>query len=212
MTPALIPGTSSLRVRTREGAGLPARSDTELLTLAAAGDRAAFGELVERHQEMVLRIVSQRVKSLDGARDLVQRVFLAALESLDRRGAVPPTGPESVRGWLATIALHQVANHERSLLRWLRGALTRIDREREVPPEAEAGLVEAESERRLRASFAHLTPRQQEVVALRIDAGLSFAAVGAALGISEQNARVQFHLALTRIKAMADRNFEGLED
>ena len=39
------------------------RSDTDLISLARAGDKVAFGQLIERHQTMVRRLTSKMVRN-----------------------------------------------------------------------------------------------------------------------------------------------------
>jgi RNA polymerase sigma-70 factor (ECF subfamily) len=54
----------------------------------------------------------------------------------------------------------------------------------------------------MRAAVLDLPRRQREVLTLRIDAELSFAEVGEVLGITESNARVHFHHAARRLRAV----------
>lgn len=65
--------------------------DETLVAQARSGDRAAFGELVRRHQDAVYRVV-RRTSRVDAARaeDLAQETFLRAFQALDRfRGDSP---------------------------------------------------------------------------------------------------------------------------
>jgi RNA polymerase sigma-70 factor (ECF subfamily) len=56
-----------------------------------------------------------------------------------------------------------------------------------------------------RRAVLSLPRRQREVFTLRIDGGLSFAEVAAALGITEGNAKTHFHHALKRLKEEVKR-------
>jgi RNA polymerase sigma-70 factor (ECF subfamily) len=75
-----------------------AGEDADLVRAAQRGDREAFGLLYEKYGPMVHGVVLARVPWSD-ADDLVQDVFLAALERLGalRSAAAFP-------GWLAAIA------------------------------------------------------------------------------------------------------------
>lgn len=74
-----------------DGCGLP--DDLELLQRWRAGDRHAGDALFVRHFDVVHRFF--RAKLADDVDDLVQRTFLALLESSVRQRTI-----SSVRGWL----------------------------------------------------------------------------------------------------------------
>jgi RNA polymerase sigma-70 factor (ECF subfamily) len=57
-------------------------TDGELVALAAHGDGAAFGELVERHQDKVYALAVHLLRDAVEAEEVVQETFLAALEKL----------------------------------------------------------------------------------------------------------------------------------
>ena len=69
------------------------------VALAQSGDRAAFGRLYPRYVRLVHGILLTRVPATD-ALDLVQDVFVAALDRLDHLDDASRFGP-----WLAAIAL-----------------------------------------------------------------------------------------------------------
>jgi RNA polymerase sigma-70 factor (ECF subfamily) len=54
----------------------------------------------------------------------------------------------------------------------------------------------------LRDAIGQLPRRQREVLLLRIDGDLPFAEVAAALDITEVNAKVNFHHAVQKLKAL----------
>src|ERR1017187_3947263 len=81
--------------------------DDGLIRAAAAGDRAAFGELYVRYARLVHGILLARVPPGE-ADDLVQDVFLAAMRQL--RGLRTAA---AFRGWLAAIARNRAMDHFR---------------------------------------------------------------------------------------------------
>jgi len=81
--------------------------DDGLVRAAAAGDRAAFGELYVRYARLVHGILLARVPPAE-ADDLVQDVFLSAMRQL--RGLRTVT---AFRGWLAAIARNRAMDHFR---------------------------------------------------------------------------------------------------
>jgi len=81
--------------------------DDGLIRAAAAGDRAAFGELYVRYARMVHGILLSRVPPGD-AEDLVQDVFVSALRQL---GGLRSAA--AFRGWLAAIARNRAMDYFR---------------------------------------------------------------------------------------------------
>jgi RNA polymerase sigma-70 factor (ECF subfamily) len=63
---------------------LPHKSDSDLVALARAGDKAAFGRLIERYQTMVYHVALKTVRNEYLAQELAQEALLQAYLSLDR--------------------------------------------------------------------------------------------------------------------------------
>ncbi|HEX3746540.1 MAG TPA: sigma-70 family RNA polymerase sigma factor [Bryobacteraceae bacterium] len=81
--------------------------DDRLVRAAAAGDRAAFGELYVRYARLVHGILLARVPPAE-ADDLVQDVFLSAMRQLRGLRTVA-----AFRGWLAAIARNRAMDYFR---------------------------------------------------------------------------------------------------
>jgi RNA polymerase sigma-70 factor (ECF subfamily) len=81
--------------------------DDGLVRAAAAGDRAAFGELYVRYARLVHGILLARVPPAE-ADDLVQDVFLSAMRQLRGLRTVV-----AFRGWLAAIARNRAMDYFR---------------------------------------------------------------------------------------------------
>ena len=111
------PDTSSAVEAAGRAAGprTPALSAEEQALLAAvlAKDRKAAAEFVSRYADAVYAYVSRRLAPrADLVEDVVQDVFLAALQKLDTFA-----GQSSVAGWLLGIARHKVEDFYRARLR-----------------------------------------------------------------------------------------------
>ncbi|NUP95683.1 MAG: RNA polymerase sigma factor, partial [Planctomycetaceae bacterium] len=76
-----------------------AHEDRQLLERSAAGDRAAFGELVERHAAGVFQYARWIVGNDNDAEDVLQQTFLAAWSAAGDARAV-----DGARPWLVGIA------------------------------------------------------------------------------------------------------------
>ena len=83
----------------------PARTVADLVRSAQAGDRQAQGELFERYQQMVLSVAYRRLGDFSDAQELVQEVFVQALQKLDQLRT-----PECFGSWLRSITVRMAIN------------------------------------------------------------------------------------------------------
>lgn len=174
-------------------AAVTADPDRELAERFWSGDRAAFDQIVRRHQRGVWHLVRRYVKRDADASDVTQLVFVRAF-----RGLGTFRGAASVRSWLYRIAIN-------CALTWLR------DHRREEPSEiaddaltdanpAPARIASGEEGARLRAAIAKLPPKQRLVIELRVFDDLSFREVAELADCTENTAKVNFHYAVKRLR------------
>ena len=81
---------------------------TEIKTLvdkAQAGDRAAYGELVERFQPTVYAVALARLRNPTEAQELAQEVFLHGMKKLNQL-----RDPQCFAGWLRQITVRMAIN------------------------------------------------------------------------------------------------------
>jgi RNA polymerase sigma-70 factor (ECF subfamily) len=77
----------------------------ELVQRAQAGDRAAYGELVERFQPTVYAIALAKVRNPTEAQELTQEVFIHGMTKLDQL-----RDPHCFAGWLRQITVRMAIN------------------------------------------------------------------------------------------------------
>ena len=77
----------------------------ELVRAAQAGDRRAAGELFERYKNMVLSVAFRRLGDYTEAQELLQEVFVQALQKLDQLRT-----PECFGSWLRSITVRMAIN------------------------------------------------------------------------------------------------------
>src|SRR5690348_9230071 len=82
--------------------------EAELATRARAGDRAAFGTLVERFAAQARRVARSVLQNPDDADDAAQDAFLSALVKLDQYDPHRPFGP-----WLMRIVANAATDRRR---------------------------------------------------------------------------------------------------
>jgi RNA polymerase sigma-70 factor (ECF subfamily) len=77
----------------------------DLVREAQAGDRAAFGQLVERHERAIFVIALRRLGDHTEAQELTQEVFVQALRKLHQLRQ-----PESFGAWLRAMTRRMAIN------------------------------------------------------------------------------------------------------
>lgn len=92
---------------------LPESSDVQLVREVLRKDRKATAEFINHHADHVYGYVRRRlIPHTEFVDDLVQEVFLAAWENLEKF-----RGESSLRSWLLGIARHKVEDYYRRRLR-----------------------------------------------------------------------------------------------
>jgi RNA polymerase sigma-70 factor (ECF subfamily) len=87
-------------------------SHDQILSAAARGDRAAFGELIEQHQRVVYGYLRARLLNPTDADDLCQDVFMRCYASRIRFDT-----EQMIRPWLIGIARNVLREHVRRVTR-----------------------------------------------------------------------------------------------
>lgn len=119
--------------------------DEQLWQMSLAGDREAFGQIVERHQSLICALAYSSSGDLARAEDLAQETFLAAWRTLAELRE-----PAKLRSWLCGIVRNLAASEARRDFR----------RGRPEPLEAVAEPMSSEADPAARAA------RQEETVLL----------------------------------------------
>ncbi len=169
-------------------------SDELLVAASRRGEARAFEGLVRRHERRVRSVALRLVGDRDTADELAQRAFVRALA-----GLATLRGEEDFGGWVVAIVANIARNHLRDHARF--SPLPDAGDEPAAPADdPDARLDEERRRAALRRAVAELPGRQREVVSLRIDGELPFAAIATALGITENAAKVSFHLGLKKLR------------
>ncbi len=154
-------------------------SDEALIAAAKAGDAAAFGDLVRRHEPRVHRFLAQLTGNREDARDLGQEVFIRFHRHLPRHRPGARVEP-----WLFTVARRRAID----LLR-ARRAQVPLDERLPAPPGPPPGGDLWDFAR------AVLSPRAFALLWLRYGEDLPVGEAAARFGCSPVAARVALHRA-----------------
>lgn len=158
---------------------------------------AAFSQLYQQYYTKVFAFIYSRVGNVDLTKDLVAEVFERAyLKGHSVRE------PNAYGTWLFMVAKNVVVGYYRKQKREANG----MGRVRdslylaEPPAEPEAQALQNERVRNLISHLRTLPARDQELLSLKFDAGLSTAEIARVMGMSEVNARVAIFRALKRLR------------
>lgn len=163
--------------------------DAPLVRAARAGSQAAFGRLVERHQQG-LRAFLRRAAGAD-ADDVAQEAFVTAWANLNRL-----RDDEGFRPWLYGIAWRKALTLTRSAARSARRAHD-WTQERD----GEGGGLAAEDRMALEAAMATLAPDQRAAVTLCLADCWSHGEAADALGLPLGT--IKSHVARGRDKLLS---------
>jgi RNA polymerase sigma factor (sigma-70 family) len=157
---------------------------------AADDDIAA---LARQYGPAVFRAAWRVLGTSAAAEDVQQQVFLRLIES-------PPRNVESWPAYLTTMGTRLAIDHLRRQRRWrLLAPLWKADESEDSPAE---DAERADASRFMRGALARLNPRDASCFVMRHLHGLAPAAIGAALGISENHVSVSVHRARKALEAM----------
>jgi RNA polymerase sigma-70 factor (ECF subfamily) len=154
------------------------KPDLELFSLVAAGDQAAFAQLVRRHQSRMLNLAYRFSRDRQDAEELAQEIFFKAW-----RQARTFRGESMFSTWLYRLAVNTCLNHRQR-------KKTRPD-PLPLPADLESGAeaAEAGSEARQRENLfnqamAALPTRQKMALVLASFEAKSYEEIAAAMEVS----------------------------
>jgi len=170
-------------------------TDAQLVARAQAGDLSAFEDLVTKYQREIYGLACRMVSDPEEAKDLAQQTFLQAFIHLRsfRQEA-------QFRTWIFRIAINQCYNFLKSRKKY--GDPVDFDEvvlvgEDDTPEEE---LISKDERRRVYAALKKLPPKQQAVLTLKVDQGLSYQEISEVLGGTPGAARVNYCQALKTLK------------
>ncbi len=174
-----------------------ARSDPDLLRLAAGGDRPAFDNLYARHHRAVFGFAWRLTRSVPEAEDITQDAFVALL--LESGRFKPERG--SLRNWLLGIAHNLVLKRFRTL-----SPEQPLDTDNDGSADAIRTPLEevlsGEVNEAVRAAVGSLPPLQREVLILFEYERLAMAEIAAIVGVDLPAVKSRLHRARERLRVL----------
>jgi RNA polymerase sigma-70 factor (ECF subfamily) len=174
---------------------------SSLVERAQAGDRAAYGELVERFQPTVYAVALARLRNPSEAQELAQEVFLHGMKKLPQLRDV-----QCFAGWLRQITVRMAINR---LTR--RGPLHKV--ETEVLDNAEAAdanpldaMVKAEQAAELYKCLERLKPIDRATLVAFYIRGRSLKQMSREFETPVGTIKRRLHVARNRLKKQMERS------
>jgi RNA polymerase sigma-70 factor, ECF subfamily len=169
-------------------------NEREWVIRAQAGDKAAYGLLVQRYQRLIVSVAYRQGLDLASAEDVAQETFVKAWLALPRFRE----SAGSWRAWLCRIAINaatDVLRHDRPS----------EELDERMPDDGGGPADQAEVDARARAvrgALAQLPPASRVVLVLREYEGLSYAEIASALDIPLGTVMSRLNYARSRLRAM----------
>lgn len=168
------------------GSGLAA-TDAELIKACRRGDEAAWNQLVERFQRLIITIPRRAGLSEEQSADIFQEVFLTLFEKMDEIEQ-----PEKIRAWLVTTAKFKTWGAVRGEKNIYSPATDeKMEAEManlpDAAPLADARLIELEQQHQIRTALNELEEKCRAILSMIYlrDTAASYAEVAAAIGVGE---------------------------
>jgi len=195
VSPPAQPPEQSARISEQDEAALVAR--------VVAGDRAAFGVLVDRYAAVARRVARAVLGDPDDADDAAQDALLSALVKLEQYDPRRPFGP-----WLLRIVANAATDRRRR---------RKVRRTEPLDPglaasgtRPDTAAERSELSVRLRRALAELPERRRIAVVLFDVEGYAHAEIADILGIPEGTVRSEVFHARRRLRVLlADWKEQG---
>lgn len=163
-----------------------------------------FEELYRRHAAGIYRFCLSQTHNPSEAEDVAADVFVAALADYPR---AQPDESQAL-AWLYRIARNDLIDRDRTQRRRSHLLVRYFGRvsDQDNSPSVESLVAVSDELRRVIAVIRRLSERDQQLVGLRLAADLSYAEIGAVLGLSEHAATVATHRAVGRLRRRLERS------
>lgn len=162
----------------------------------ARGDDSAFAELYDACADRLHRYAAARLRSPEAAADVVQTVFMRAVKSRHRFRKV-----ESPAAYLFQIARNETT----------RAAAKRNHRELSIadydPVSDAAQRAGPEDAEALAAALAKLDANDQEIIELKLQAGLTFAEIAVVVERPPGTVATRYRRALESLRGWLEKEF-----
>lgn len=185
-----------------------AASDARLVEDARQGDRDAFGELVLRYEQRLIRVLLRFVPDLETSRDLAQETFLRVYERLDQFDSSRRFGP-----WLFRIGVNLTLDYLRRRKRrgrWMLFSESSSERPMEATTPDPRNALDIKQE--VRAALNQIPEKYRTVLILRDLENFSTSEIAAILDRKEATIRWRLAEARSRFRTVWTRRLGNVPE
>jgi len=174
---------------------------------AAQDNKEEFVKLYDLHFDSIYKFLLSRVANVALAEDLTSETFMIAMQKIEK---YEYTG-KPFSAWLYRIAINEMNKHFRRKKVELKHMEKEWGEVSEKFSYADADLKEEEDKKEqleqlkeLNGAFRELTPKDQDLLALRFFEDLSYKEIADVLGISVNNVGVKLSRAQDRLQTLCN--------
>jgi RNA polymerase sigma factor (sigma-70 family) len=180
---------------------MPMADGNRLIEGLAEGRGDAFAALYDRFGRALFQVALGMLGSRQDAEDAVQDMFVSLVRARQRLADV-----DNLRAYLFASLRHAALKLSAARQWATRSLLARGEAKRDCTdlnsiPAPESGSIEIDRSVRLEQALDRLPPEQRELVALKVDGGLTFLEIASLLGISANTAAGRYRYALEKLRA-----------
>lgn len=169
--------------------------DEQKLMEVARHDSSAFAPIYETYFPRIYAYCARRTDTAQEAEDITSTVFIKALHGLDSyRGG-------SVAAWLFRIAHNEMANHWRKRRPQVSLDAHEMDFAANTDPLG-AAITREQDAKLVQQIVRQLPDEQQNLLALKLDSGLTSAQIGEIIGKSASAVRVEIHRIMKLLRVL----------
>jgi RNA polymerase sigma-70 factor (ECF subfamily) len=178
--------------------------DLATIELAKSGDEEAVSMIFDKYRNYLMAIANQRLESSLARRvspsDIVQETAAALTQSM---GSFAGNSEQELKAWLRASLCNTLKNAQRFHLQDKRS----VSNETEFPSNRFEDLSTPSKQMRaverrtlIESGLKSLSDKDQRVLRLRHEEGLSFVEIGKKLGVSSDAARMTWGRAIEKLK------------
>ena len=165
-------------------------TEDRLIRRAKSGDRTAFGELVQRHQNRILNLAYDFLGDFDQAKDAAQEIFMKAFNRIDTF-----EGRSSFPTWLNRIAVNTCLDIQRNRKRIpIHEQLSNQTADQGSPSQV------AEIRDLLETVFKNLSENQKTALILKYFHGNTVPEISEIMEITENTVRIHIYRAIHKLR------------
>lgn len=160
------------------------------------GEMTEITAVIREREAPLLRYASRLIRDSDGARDIVQEVFIryVRISQAENKGGI-----ENISAWLYRVTRNLCLDHLKSRRVQLEVPIDEKIAEFAGPDRPDRTLEKEEAMMMVRKKIMELEPRDREIVILKIEHGRSYKEIAEIMNISVTNVGFILHTAMKKL-------------